>query len=545
MDIDEVFEHIGPFGKYQFYVYALGWVPSILAGVHQLANVFLTATPHHRCYVNGCDSKSSSYDNASWISFALPEQPPGKLQCYANDRVNSTGNDTCLPSDFVNSTHQCDRWVWDQSEFHSTVVSEFNLVCNDGWLASLSQSVLMVGVLVAALLVGNLTDKYGRRLAFLIIPPLYLASTLATAFSQNYATFVVLRFLSAFCSSAVFQTSYVLCIEFVASSHRLWGVQLYQLAFSIGESFLAVTAFCIRDWRMLAVVLSVPVTIMLPFYWLLPESLSWCLANNRHSEAMRIMKKVARWNGRSLPEDFVIQPSSPSSEKREQSSICDLFRTPRMSFRSVNLSFNWLVNSLVYYGLSLSAGSLAGDTYVNFAAMSLVEIPAVLLCTTALHWVGRRKVLSTLLLLAGTFCTVVAVLPGHMPVLKTSLATMGKSSIAGSFALIYMYSAEIYPTSLRNTGIGLGSMAARIGSIAAPFVASDLGKLHPRLPMVVFGGMSLLAGLLTLALPETRGMKLPQTLEDAEKLGTSSPSVSEENVCLINEAGDTGMSSAT
>lgn len=537
MDIDKVFDHVGSFGAYQFYVYTLGWLPSILCGVHQLANVFLVASPKHRCFVDGCDAEGSSYGNSSWTSFALPRGPKGASECLANDRANDTLG-TCRPSDFLNSTHACNRWVWDRAEFHATAATEFDLVCKDGWLASLSQSVLMVGVLLAAIVVGNLTDRYGRRLAFLVIPPLYFASTLATAYARNYAEYVVLRFLAAFCSSSVFQTSYVLCIEFIGASHRLWSVQLYQVAFSIGECLLALAAFFLRDWRELAMALSLPVVLMLPYYWLLPESLSWCLSHNRHGEATKIIGKVARWNGKAVPDDLIVEAWGTASPKPGSASILDLFKTRRMSFRTVNLSFNWLVNSLVYYGLSLSAGSLAGNTYANFAAMSLVEIPAVVLCTVALQYFGRRQVLSSLLLLAGVFCTTVPFLSEGKPVLVTILATLGKSNIAASFALIYMYSAELYPTSLRNTGIGMGSMSARIGSIAAPFVASDLGKLHPTLPMAVFGSASLLAGLLTLALPETRGKGLPQTLEDAEKLGTFGSGDSEERTHLVDDSGE-------
>lgn len=55
----------------------------------------------------------------------------------------------------------------------------------------------------------------------------------------------------------------------------------------------------------------------------------------------------------------------------------------------------------------------------------------------------------------------------------TVLAILGKSAIAASFAIIYIYSAEIYPTTLRSTGIGISSMCGRLGGIIAPII-SDL-----------------------------------------------------------------------
>ena len=53
----------------------------------------------------------------------------------------------------------------------------------------------------------------------------------------------------------------------------------------------------------------------------------------------------------------------------------------------------------------------------------------------------------------------------------TVLAMVGKCAISGSFAVIYVYSAEIFPTVTRTTGVGAGSMSARVGGLLAPFVA--------------------------------------------------------------------------
>lgn len=50
------------------------------------------------------------------------------------------------------------------------------------------------------------------------------------------------------------------------------------------------------------------------------------------------------------------------------------------------------------------------------------------------------------------------------------LAMIGKSAITASFLAVYIFSAEQYPTVIRNVGVGACSTVARIGGIIAPYV---------------------------------------------------------------------------
>ena len=63
---------------------------------------------------------------------------------------------------------------------------------------------------------------------------------------------------------------------------------------------------------------------------------------------------------------------------------------------------------------------------------------------------------------------------------KTALALIGKFGATASFAVVYLYTAELYPTQIQSTGVGMCSMMARIGGFAAPQVCvlSPLKILH-------------------------------------------------------------------
>ncbi|NXU00843.1 S22AD protein, partial [Buphagus erythrorhynchus] len=93
------------------------------------------------------------------------------------------------------------------------------------------------------------------------------------------------------------------------------------------------------------------------------------------------------------------------------------------------------------------------------------------------------------------------------PVATTVLATIGKFAASASFSTSYVYAAELFPTVVRQTGVGLCSMSARVAGILAPLI-SPLAQYHGAIPMAIFGSAPVLGGLLCVLLPETHGTEL-------------------------------------
>jgi OCT family organic cation transporter-like MFS transporter 4/5 len=128
-----------------------------------------------------------------------------------------------------------------------------------------------------------------------------------------------------------------------------------------------------------------------------------------------------------------------------------------------------------------------------------------------------------------------------------TFAMIGKMCITASYGVIYIFTAESFPTVVRNGGVGASSMFARVGGIVANSLLilvklsivvhtkstlkisfATIQSLHTiqfqgdfwkPLPLLIFGAASLTAGFLALLIPETFGKRLPETMEDGENFG--------------------------
>uniref|UniRef100_A0A1A8DWD8 Solute carrier family 22, member 15 n=1 Tax=Nothobranchius kadleci TaxID=1051664 RepID=A0A1A8DWD8_NOTKA len=120
--------------------------------------------------------------------------------------------------------------------------------------------------------------------------------------------------------------------------------------------------------------------------------------------------------------------------------------------------------------------------------------------------------MSSFLCLAGFACLCTTFVPENAGTLL-SLALLGKLMVSAAFNIAYVYSSELYPTVIRNAGLGVCSMSCRVGGILAPFVPS-MRALHTSMPFTIFCLSGLSAGCVGLLLPETLNRPAAETLED-------------------------------
>ncbi|XP_068633910.1 organic cation transporter protein-like isoform X2 [Battus philenor] len=411
----------------------------------------------------------------------------------------------------------CSEFKYDRNVFHETIISEWDLVCDREWLKSLTQTFFMLGILVGSMVFGHLSDRFGRRLPFVAAVCLQLVSGVTTAFSVNWYMFTILRFLLAVATGGTMVSSFVLTMEIIGAKYRETVGIIYQIPFNLGHLTLPLFAYFLRDWNTFQLAISLPSVLFLSYYFLLPESPRWLLTIGKAKEAAIVMEKAAKRNG--LPTESIADLTQKTvteltNKNQEHASFLALFRTPRLRARTIAICFNWFVCGLCFFGVSQYIGHVSGDIFANVAASAAIQVPGTIISIYANRFLGRKVTLIGANCVTGISCLLIIIIP-DTGVSHLTLGCIGLWGMSISFATVYLYAGELFPTVVRNSGVGLASTVARLGSMVAPFVAT-LRVSYFWLPPLAFGVVPLIGAGLCLLLPDTRGKKLPDTLQEGE-----------------------------
>ncbi|XP_021549025.1 solute carrier family 22 member 16 [Neomonachus schauinslandi] len=531
--------------RFQIVLYFICAFQNISCGIHYLASVFMTVSPYHTCRPPGNVSQVLFHNVSSWrlediwILFFTGHEDQIIVQlqngevweltsCHRFRRDEKSG----LNSDYNGrkSSFPClDGYIYDKSKWDSTVVTQWDLVCNREWFAKMVQPVFMLGVLLGAMIFGYLSDRLGRRLVLWSTSIGVFFFGIAAAFSSDYYGFMIARFLLAMSGSGYLVVVFVYVTEFIGMKSRTWACIQMHSFFAIGTMVVALTGYFVRTWWTYQIVLS---TVTVPFVvccWILPETPFWLLSEGRYEEAQRVVDTMAKWNRASsckLSELLSLDLNGPVGNapfEVKKHNLLDLFYDWNVGTRTFIVWLIWFTGCLGFYFFSLNSVNLGGNEYLNLFLMGAVEIPAYVFICWGMDSIGRRNILAFSLISGALLCGVVMAIPKDYFVWTVVVTMAGKFAIGASFGLIYLYTAELYPTMVRSLAVGSGSMVSRVGSIVAPFWVS-LSSAWTFLPQLLVGILAFISGVLSLMLPETMGMPLATTWEEAAKQDTEKES---------------------
>ncbi|XP_022080074.1 organic cation transporter protein-like [Acanthaster planci] len=561
MDVDASLTILGGFGLVQglnFLVYLFcsgssGW---LLTGVS-----FTIGEPEgYRC---------SLPPNGTWDGASFVAEECKLIELGESGDSSSNVTTACLYG-----------WDYDSVHGETSSVTDLNLVCDRYILMGTLTSIHFGGALAGSYVLGQISDLFGRRLVVLGSVIAAVITGTGLSFTWDFGMMCALRFFNGACIPGMLTVAYVREIEMFTPNRRVRAQLMSEMAWVIGISLLAPMAYLMPDWRHFQLTISLLCLPLIPMVWFSFESIRWLVQKGRVDEAEKILQRIAKskniyhvgyfllaqrdpdvqnrnaplngnaieletkpsreadgWDPEKPPLEDLDSPTYFAESRRQSPStkkatLLDLFKTPALVFRTLFVFFCWFASSVVYYGFFINAGNLVGNKYLNFFLISLTEAPCYVINYFVMTKLGRRRPLIFYYFASGVACVVTGVIPpksadgSDLTVVILVIAMIGKFFATTAFDILYLVTAELYPTTLRSAAVGAASMVSRMGGMVAPFIIY-LNVIHSSLPMIVFGVVSILAGVFVLPFPETSNRSLPEILEDGAKLTTKEPAKDE------------------
>ncbi|XWS09884.1 hypothetical protein CRYUN_Cryun39dG0028000 [Craigia yunnanensis] len=486
LHIDDMLQkYCGEFGSWQLRHFVLTSLAWALEAFHTMVMIFADQEPAWRCIKgSGCDEKESSVCGLE----------PGS-------------------------------WEWKGGSGSSTV-AQWGLVCGEKYKVGLVQALFFGGCLIGAGVFGHLSDsKLGRKGSLTAVCILNAIFGCLTSLAPDYFTYLLLRFLTGFSTGGVGLCSFVLATEPVGPTKRgAVGMSTFYF-FSTGIASLSGIAYIFPSWRGLYIASSIPsilfLVLVIPF---ISESPRWYLVRGKMNEAMKIMRTIAKSNGNHLPDGVILalddEANDVSNDNRSckeaiSGSLIDVVQSPITRVRlflAIGINFTC---SVVYYGLSLNVVNLDTNLYLNVLLNAVAEMPAFTITALLLDKFGRKPLAIGTQWFSAVFCFMGSLMGnvGIWKVIRMCCGVLGIFGMAGTYNLLFIYTAELFPTVVRNAALGCATQAAQMGAILAPFVVVIGGGF----PFAVFGVCGLIGGMLAYYLPETLNKPLYDTMTGMEE----------------------------
>uniref|UniRef100_A0A0D9X0B6 H(+)/Pi cotransporter n=1 Tax=Leersia perrieri TaxID=77586 RepID=A0A0D9X0B6_9ORYZ len=448
----------------------------------------------------------------------------------AEPHWHCTGYDTSCSPAASTASSPCalphGAWAWDRPA-ETSVVSEWALKCAGPALVSLPASSFFAGCLAGGFLLTTLADSLlGRKKMLLLSLVSMSVAGVLTAFSPNVWAYAALRFVCGFGRSMVGTCALVLSTEIVGKRWRDTVSVAGFACFTVGFLSLPALAYAFRDasWRNMYLYTSLPsLAYSVLLYFLVQESPRWLLVRGRKHDAIQTVRQIASLNGGGITCSFsMLHACATECDDAGGVGGGGVFATLQSMWER-----RWAMRRLaaimtasfgvgmVYYGMPLNVGNLGGSNlYLSVTYNALAEFPSSILSWLLMGRINRRSSVIALTALAGV-CSLACVVIPEGSAFRMAAEVFSFFATCTAFNIILMYSIELFPTTVRNSAVGMVRQALVLGGVAAPMLVA-LGRERSFWSFGVFGLAVGCLGLFAACLPETRGRSMSDTMEEEE-----------------------------
>lgn len=506
--VDGGLELSGGYGRFQAFTQFATTLCALCIGYQSIASYFIADDPSWRCR-----SRNSSAFCTDYYGKVI-----GKNDAMFSSRCRLNRSE----------------WTYTTKTLY-TYTTEFDLVCDKTALAAFASGVYHIGGLIGVPVSGLFADKYGRKYILLLCLILNTTFSIGCCYVSSVVHLIGMRLILGATGWSAYNIAFVYMGEFVTPKHRTVSANIIGTGYSVSILLVTLVAYYCRAWKSLQLYVTLPSFFVILVLIPLPESPRWFLTNNKRKDrAEQVLNLIARINNKS--DDTVdICLKTPNTSTTNTGTYLDLIRNIRVFGMTLSLGFIWLTAGMSFYMISFETSNLGGNMYTSFAFTTLATLPSNFVSIYPLNRFGRKKFVLLCLTGTGLLSGSTIIIPGtfvHAYTLRMAILSLASFSSFCTIIGCFIWTFEIFPTSLRLQGWGICIALERVGSFTAPFLTTVLHQYNPKLPYIVAMVLTILASLGGINLAETNNAGTRESYDD---IFVTSPPQSPVNDSTFNE----------
>lgn len=414
-------------------------------------------------------------------------------------------------------------------------------------------SAIFWGALIGTMVWGLLSDIMGRRRAIAAAMALSGGFGLLSATVSTFGSLLFVRVVAGIGVGGSIPVVFSFMAEVLPTATRGRFMVMLASFWMVGSIYTALAGWALvpsdpaNGWRRFLVVAALPsVACAIGTFKFAPESPRFLVVQRRGADAMTVLRAAAVMNGRELPRGATLRlpagggtheasrHASGGSAAQMRAWIADAVSTLRVALgpgiRGTTLAMMvvWYGISFGWYGtvlwfpeyfqarataahahdaspppmspsaaaadaLTAGSGQLDREAYTDQLLVALANLPGNLVSIYLVDSIGRRNTLAVSLVGGGLFALAFAFVPVTFARATVGAACAFNAVSVAAWNALDTYSAEIMPTAVRTTAMGLMGAAGRFGSISAQLVNGKLMTINQWAPLIPGAGVMFVA----------------------------------------------------
>ena len=394
---------------------------------------------------------------------------------------------------------------------------KYKLYCSRSKLCPFLNSSFFFGAVIGVMICAHYPDKIGRLpvLKFLMIINIF--AQFNYLFSINFYHILLIAFFSGF---ATYCNS-VLSLMIVETMDPIWsGLTMSARSASYGLVGI-ILGFYFLFINNLKILLWFNLIISLVGYYIVHryfvESPRWLNSQNLLDEAIEELRKMATINNSlehfetflEVNKDLLHESKKEIKKVKHEYNIIQIFKLKSQQFYIYHLMYIWFFITVCFYGNFTALNKNKGNLFMNSISTYIGEVISEMCSGILANKFGRVHVTEILSYLGG-FAFIISYFIQSNKLLLSIILFLSSFGFAGALNLLYIYTNELFPMSIKALTFGFMYLMSRAGGMVIPIFLNT--GYYP----ILLGGLSVSCGYFTGKLPETLGRKLlddvPETI---------------------------------